>query len=183
MAAKQAKPAAAAAPPAVPGSDPSLLRAQLSVRTDEVLATKAELGPLRRRIAALEGALADREASARDVMEEAARRAKEREAALQAQVHALEQDAARMRGQVALATEHVLETQRDAELRLRDKDLENAALRSRMDDIAAEFSEMLHALLQKLQERSLLSPGSGEDAEGAEGPGAILRAMKEAVPM
>ena len=179
------KPAASSSGPPAPLPDLSQavnsLREQLSRRTDEVLESKSAVSALQQRIAELALALQDSEAGARDIAAEAARRAKEREDSLQASVHALEAEAEKLRGQLALATEAALDTQRAHEAVVKAKNDEYAALRSRMDDLVAEFGDMLHTLTLKLQERARLvepaSEGSGE------GQTALLKAMKEAVPL
>ena len=190
MSAKPKPPPGGASSSAAPAIDPAFLvdtlKSQLSLRTDEVLASKADNSSLLRRVEELTLALQESESSARDVAEEAARRAKEREASLQAQVRGLDAEVEKLRGQVALATEHVLETQRAYEAKLKAKGLECAALRSRMDDLAAEFGDMLQALLLKMQERvRLVEPSveGGGGGDSAEGQSSILRAMKEVVQM
>ena len=159
------------------------LRAQLSLRTDEILVSKGEAEGLRLRVAQLTTALADSEASARDVAEEGARRAKEREDSLNERIRALEAEGARLRGLNAAAVENVLEQERQFELRLKAKGAECAALRSRMDDLAAEFGEMLQALQQKMQERVRLVEPAAEGAEGSgEAQARFLTMIRDAVP-
>lgn len=179
------KPAASSSAPPAPNVDHlqviSSLREQLSRRTDEVLESKGAVGLLERRIAELTLALQDSEAGARDIAAEAARRAKEREDSLQASVHALEAEAERLRAQLALATEAAIDTQRAHEAVVRAKNDEYAALRSRTDDLAAEFGDMLHTLTLKLQERARLVEPAAEGS--GEGQSALLKAMKEAVPL
>jgi regulator of replication initiation timing len=178
-----AKAPAAGAPPA---PDPSLaagvLRAQLSQRTDEILGAKLENEALRRRVAELSAALADSESSGRDVAEEGARRAKEREDSLGEQVRSLEAEVARLRALNAEAVENVLDQARAYEAKLKAKGAECAALRSRIDDLAAEFGDMLQALQQKMQERVRLVEPTGADGS-AEGQARFLTLMKEAVPL
>ena len=159
------------------------LRAQLSLRTDEILASKGEAEGLRARVAQLTAALADSEASARDVAEEGARRGKTREDTLNAQIAALEAEVERLRQLNAAAVENVLEQARGYEAKLKAKGAECAALKSRMDDLAAEFGDMLQALQQKMQERVRLVEPAAEGAEGSgEAQARFLTMIRDAVP-
>ena len=177
------KPAAGGAPAMDPSILADTLRTQLSLRTDAILGVKGELEAALRRVEQLSAALAESESSARDVAEEGARRAKEREDSLNERIRALEAEGARLRGLNAAAVENVLEQERQFELRLKAKGAECAALRSRMDDLAAEFGEMLQALQQKMQERVRLVEPTAEGAEGGEGQARLLSILREAVPL
>jgi chromosome segregation ATPase len=185
MSKKPAAPSGGGGAPAAadPALEAGVLRAQLSLRTDEVLGAKGELEALRRRVAELDAALADSESSARDVAEEGARRAKEREDSLNGQVRALEAEVERLKQLNAAAVENVLEQARAYEAKLKAKGAECAALKSRMDDLAAEFADLLQALQLKMQERVRLVESSTEGAEGGEGQARFLAMMKEAVPL
>ena len=135
------------------------------------------------RVAQLTTALADSEASARDVAEEGARRAKEREDSLNAQIGALEAEVERLRQLNAAAVENVLEQARGYEAKLKAKGAECAALKSRMDDLAAEFGDMLQSLQQKMQERVRLVEPAAEGADGSgEAQARFLTMIRDAVP-
>lgn len=166
---------------AAPAPDPALLidhlRAQLTQRADEVLASRGEAQALTARVAALQGALADSEASGREVAEMGSRLAKEREAFLQAELAARDAELARLREALVLATERVMEVQRESEAALRAKAQQLSALRSRMDDITDKFNDDLSDLKRRLDTRlGLLNAeveegGSGNGRGSAQGSG------------
>ena len=176
---------------AAPAPDPALiidhLRAQLTQRADELLASRGEAQALAARVAALQGALAASEASGRVVAEMGSRRAKEREAFLQAELAARDAELARLREALVLATERVMEVQRESEAALRAKAQQLSALRSRMDDITDKFNDDLSELKRRLDTRLGLlnaeveeggrgsAPGSGEG--GGMGQAGMLAAM------
>jgi hypothetical protein len=137
------KPVVAAAPAPDLGLMMDMLRAQLTQRCDELLESRSESQALSQRVAQLQRALDASERSARENAETGSRLAKEREAYLQADLDRKEAECVRLRESLALATERVMEVQRDSEAAIKAKVQEVATLRSRMDDITDKFNDDL----------------------------------------
>ena len=171
---KKAGAPAAAAPPEGPNYPALLdaLRAQLTQRTDELLGARGEGAALAARVAALTAALAEAQQSGRDVAEVGARAAKEREAFLQADLARKDQELARAHEALALATERVVEVQRESEAALKAKVAQLAALRSRMEDITDQFNENLSELKRRMDAKLGALSAEVDGAEGGSGAAA-----------
>jgi hypothetical protein len=139
-----------------------MLQTQLARRTDELLAARADAAALSARAAALQAALEDAERSGKEIAETGSRMAKEREAFLQAELTKKDAEIARLGEALAVASERVMEVQRESDAALRAKAQQLAALRSRMDDITDKFNDDLVELKRRLDTKlSLLDDSAG----------------------
>ncbi len=146
-----------AAPLPPPGAPPELiidtLRTQLTQRANELLEAQGEAQELSKRVAALKAALDDSEKSGRDAAAMGAKLAKEREAFLQEELTKRDEELARTKESLAVATERVMEVQRESEAAIKAKNAQIAALKSKMDDITDKFNEDLQELKRRLESR------------------------------
>jgi chromosome segregation protein len=179
---KKAGAAATAAPALDQGQLIDTLKSQLAARTDQLMAAEAAAEAAEARAAALERALADSGLGARAASEESARRAKEREAILQAELAASAAECSKLRAAHAAAKALTEEVRLSGEQECRARASECSALRSRMNDLAAEFELMLQALVAKLQERvELVQPAvESSGTSTAENQKHLLKAMQKA---
>jgi hypothetical protein len=86
----------------------------------------------------------------KEIAETGSRMAKEREAFLQAELTKKDAEIARLGEALAVASERVMEVQRESDAALRAKAQQLAALRSRMDDITDKFNDDLGELKRRL---------------------------------
>ena len=163
------KPEAAAAP----APDLSLvidkLRAQLTQRASELLASRGEAQASAQRAAALQAALDEAQRSGREVVEMGSRLAKEREAFLQAELARRDGEVARLQEALALASERVMEVQRESEAALRARAAQLTALRSRMDDITDKFNDDLVELKRRMDVKLHLLNSEVDEGGGLAG--------------
>jgi hypothetical protein len=163
------KPVVAAAAAPDMGLMMDMLRAQLTQRCDELLESRSESQALSQRVAQLQRALDASEKGARENAEIGSRLAKEREAYLQADLDRKEAEAVRLRESLALATERVMEVQRDSEAAIKAKVQEVATLRSRMDDITDKFNDDLLELKRRLDLKLSLLASEVDQSGGMAG--------------
>jgi hypothetical protein len=151
------KAAAGAAPAAPAGPDFAAmnmhLQTSLAVREDMRSALEERVARAEARAADAERAAADAEAAARDAAAESVRRARERETALLAEKAAADADVKRLKELVFSMEFDARATAAATEKTLAAKDAAIAALRSRLDDVTAEFMERLASLFARMQEK------------------------------
>ena len=161
------KSAAAAAPA---GDDFASLNAHyqtsLAVREDMRMELEQRVVGAESRAAAAEAARVDSEAGARDAAAEAGRRARERESTLSAEKAVLQAEVVRLKASLFEAEMTAAALHSETELAFKSRDATIASLRSRLDDITAEFMEKLHLLLTRMQERVQLVRLEGDDGPG-----------------
>jgi hypothetical protein len=160
----------AAAPATSGGVDFASLNAHyqtsLAIREDMRISLEQRVTGAESRAAAAEAALADSETGARDAAAEAGRRAREREEILNSEKAALAAEVARLKGLVYEMEVTAAQTRLETEATLRARDSVIASLRSRLDDITAEFMEKLQLLVGRMQERVELIVPAGEEDSG-----------------
>jgi len=146
-----------------------MLKAQLTQRADGLLASRSEAQTLAQRAEELQAALDEAQKSGRDVAEMGSRLAKEREAFLQAELTRRDEEVARLQEALALATERVMEVQKESEAALRAKNAQISALRSRMDDITDQFNDNMQELKRRLDTKLHLLNSEVDESGGLAG--------------
>lgn len=140
---------------AAPASDLNLildsLRAQLTLRTNELLDSRGEVSRLSAQLSASTMQIDQNESQFRALIEAQTKLAKERETGMLAELAARDAEISRLRNQIAQTLENSLQVERECEEKLRAQSLRLNAMRSRCDDIADNFGEMLQALLTRMQ--------------------------------
>ena len=147
------------------------LRSQLTLRTNELLNCRASFLTVEARLAASESSKTDIERQNKEMLEIHGKLSKERESALLAELALRDTEILRLRDLVAQSVETSLQVERECEEKLKAKTNQLNAMRSRCDDIADNFAEMLQALLTKMQKVVPLVVATTA-AEGGGGGGA-----------
>lgn len=147
-------PAASAAPAGPDYATMNMhLQTSLAVREDMRSALEERVARAEARAAEAERVAAESDAAARDAAAESVRRARERETTLLSEKAAAEAEIRRLKALIfdMEVDAKTLSATNDAALAVRDAAI--SALRSRLDDVTAEFMERLASLFQKMQEK------------------------------
>ena len=155
MADKKGKAPAASTAPAGPdfATMNMHLQTSLAVREDMRSALEERVARAEARAAAAEQAAAETEVAARDSAAESVRRARERETTLLSEKAAAEAEVKRLKTLVFDMEMEAKTLASTNEAAFAVKDAAISALRSRLDDVTAEFMERLASLFQKMQEK------------------------------